>query len=102
MWWQALEDIIAQQRGLAVEENGETQILTIHSVPQKRVVYDMLYAKMRAMPETDAARVVAAMPEEHARRWSRRLASAPALFGRRALRSRVWPHRRHLIRGPRV
>jgi TolB-like protein len=48
------------------------------------------------------ARIVAAMPEEHARRWSDRLASAPALFGRRALRSRVWPHRRHLIRGPRV
>jgi len=57
---------------------------------------------LRAMPETDAARIVAAMPDEHARRWSHRLASAPALFGRRTLRSRVWPHRRHLIRGTRA
>jgi peptidoglycan/xylan/chitin deacetylase (PgdA/CDA1 family) len=53
VWWQALEDIIAQQRGLAVEENGETQILTIPSAPQKQAAYEMLYAKMRAMPETD-------------------------------------------------
>jgi len=55
---------------------------------------------LRAMPDTAAARIVAAMPTEHAEPWRQRLAHAPALFGRRVLRSRVWPHRRHLIRRP--
>ncbi|WP_179470140.1 magnesium transporter MgtE N-terminal domain-containing protein [Mycolicibacterium vinylchloridicum] len=50
---------------------------------------------LRAMPRTDAARIVAAMPEEHAGRWRQRLEQVPALRGRRFLRSRVWPRRRH-------
>jgi sporulation protein YlmC with PRC-barrel domain len=50
---------------------------------------------LRAMRSTDAARIVAAMPEEHAGRWRQRLEHAPALRGRRFLRSRVWPRRRH-------
>ena len=56
---------------------------------------------LRAMPDATAARIVAAMPAEHAGHWSHRLARAPRLFGRRVVRSRVWPHRRHLIRGQR-
>jgi len=55
---------------------------------------------LRAMPDVAAARVVAAMPDEHAEPWRDRLAHSPALFGRRVVRSRVWPHRRHLIRRP--
>ena len=90
-----------------VDTDAATEILAAH---EPAVAADAVRAAhadvgermLRAMPETDAARIVAAMPEEHARRWSHLLASAPALFGRRALRSRVWPHRRHLIRGPRV
>jgi len=58
VWWQALEDIIARQRGLAVEENGETHILTIPSTPQKQAAYDMLYAKMRRMPESDRVTLI--------------------------------------------
>ena len=57
---------------------------------------------LRAMSDTDAARILAAMPDEHAGTWRHLLARTPALFGRRVLRSRVWPHRRHLIRGPRA
>jgi hypothetical protein len=56
---------------------------------------------LRAMPHATAARIVAAMAAEHADPWRHRLARAPRLFGRRVVRSRVWPHRRHLIRGPR-
>jgi len=56
---------------------------------------------LRAMPNATAARIVAAMAAEHADPWRHRLARAPRLFGRRVVRSRVWPHRRHLIRGPR-
>jgi sporulation protein YlmC with PRC-barrel domain len=90
-----------------VDTDAATEILAAHepgmAADAVRAAHaDVGERMLRAMPETDAARIVAAMPEEHARRWSRRLASAPALFGRRALRSRVWPHRRHLIRGPRA
>ena len=55
---------------------------------------------LRAMPDSAADRIVAAMPAEHAEPWRDRLAHSPALFGRRVVRSRVWPHRRHLIRRP--
>jgi sporulation protein YlmC with PRC-barrel domain len=50
---------------------------------------------LRAMPDTDAAQIVAAMPVERASRWRTRLAHSPALLGRRFIRSRVWPRRRH-------
>jgi len=55
---------------------------------------------LRAMPRTGSDRIVSAMTPEHAEPWRQRLARSPALFGRRVLRSRVWPHRRHLIRRP--
>lgn len=51
---------------------------------------------LRAMPTHLAARILAAMPGEHARHWRRRLSRTPRLLGRRFLRSRVWPRRRHL------
>jgi MgtE intracellular N domain len=56
---------------------------------------------LRAMPDTDAAQIVAAMPAERATRWRARLAHAPALLGRRFIRSRVWPRRRHTPTGVR-
>jgi sporulation protein YlmC with PRC-barrel domain len=51
---------------------------------------------LRAMPTPEAARIVAAMPREHAGEWRRRLEHAQALRGRRFLRFRVWPRRRHV------
>jgi hypothetical protein len=56
---------------------------------------------LRAMPDTDAAQIVAAMPAERASRWRTRLAHSPALLGRRFIRSRVWPRRRHTPTGGR-
>ncbi len=53
---------------------------------------------LRAMPAALAARIVAAMSGEHAGRWRARLARRRWLGGRPLLRSRLWPHRRHLIR----
>ncbi|MFG1930423.1 hypothetical protein ACGFK1_07165 [Mycobacterium sp. NPDC048908] len=50
---------------------------------------------LRAMPDTVAADIVAALPAEDATHWRERLARAPALGGRRLLRSHVWPRRRH-------
>jgi sporulation protein YlmC with PRC-barrel domain len=48
---------------------------------------------LRALPGGDAARIVAAMPEEYADRWRERLGHSP---GRHLVRSRVWPRRRHV------
>jgi peptidoglycan/xylan/chitin deacetylase (PgdA/CDA1 family) len=51
IWWQALEDIVAAQSALAVTENEETDYLATASLAEKRLAYDTLYARMRAMPE---------------------------------------------------
>jgi hypothetical protein len=55
---------------------------------------------LRAMPRAQSRRILAAMPAEHAAHWRDRLAHAPALLGRRFLRSTVsarshlnWPRR---------
>ncbi len=50
---------------------------------------------LRAMPYEAAEEIVAAMPVEHAIRWRRHIAHPPPLLGRRFIRSRVWPRRRH-------
>lgn len=50
---------------------------------------------LRAMTDAQAAKVVAAMPAEHATRWRARLSHTPAFLGRRFLRSRVWPRHRN-------
>ena len=68
-------------------------VRTAHPVVGERV--------LRAMPDGDAAEIVAAMPADHATRWRDRLAHSPALLGRRFLRSRVWPRRRHTPTGGR-
>lgn len=54
---------------------------------------------LRAMPDREAARVVSAMPARHAQHWQRVLAAPRLLRGRKLLRSRVWPRRRHPSRG---
>jgi peptidoglycan/xylan/chitin deacetylase (PgdA/CDA1 family) len=51
VWWQALEDIIAQQSAIAVTEHGENEYIATATLAEKRAAYDTLYAKMRAMPE---------------------------------------------------
>jgi sporulation protein YlmC with PRC-barrel domain len=69
-------------------ETAADVVRTSHPVVGERV--------LRAMPDADAARILAAMPAEHATRWRARLAHTPTLLGRRFIRSRVWPRRRHL------
>lgn len=53
VWWQALEDIIAQQSAIAVTESGENEYVPTATLAEKRAAYDLLYAKMRALPEPD-------------------------------------------------
>jgi peptidoglycan/xylan/chitin deacetylase (PgdA/CDA1 family) len=53
VWWQALEDIVATQQALAVPgEDGETEYLECRNLEQKQRTYDLLYWRMRKMPES--------------------------------------------------
>jgi peptidoglycan/xylan/chitin deacetylase (PgdA/CDA1 family) len=58
IWWQALEDIIAAQGAIAVEENGETDYVPTATLGEKREAYDLIYAKMRAMPEPERVALI--------------------------------------------
>lgn len=52
VWWQALEDIIADTEVLAVSDtDGEMEYLDCKSISQKQAVYDRLYWRLRDMPE---------------------------------------------------
>ena len=59
VWWQALEDIIAQQAAIAVTQNGENEYLPTATLAEKRAAYDTLYARMRAMPEPARVALIA-------------------------------------------
>lgn len=77
---------------LAAKETGTAAdvIRTSHPVIGERM--------LRAMTDTVAAGVVAAMPAHHATHWQNVLATPRVLRGRHFLRSRVWPRRRHPLR----
>lgn len=58
VWWQALEDIVAAQNALAVTEGGETTYLPSATVEEKYAAYDVLYRRMRAMPELERVALI--------------------------------------------
>ncbi len=58
VWWQALEDIIAQQDAIAVTEGGENDYLPTATLAEKRATYDKLYARMRAIPEEERVALI--------------------------------------------
>ena len=51
VWWQALEDIIAQRGGLAVELDGETEYHRCRTTEEKNALFSMVYKRMRIMSE---------------------------------------------------
>lgn len=53
VWWQALEDIVAQQSAIALTDDGENEYLPTATLAEKRAAYDRLYLRMRALPEPD-------------------------------------------------
>ncbi len=55
VWWQALEDIIAQQSAIAVTEGGENDYLPPRRLPKTHATYETLYAKIRACPRRSTA-----------------------------------------------
>jgi peptidoglycan/xylan/chitin deacetylase (PgdA/CDA1 family) len=58
VWWQALEDIVAGQKALAVTSGDETEYLSTETLAEKRAAYDQLYARMRAVPEPDRVTLI--------------------------------------------
>ena len=58
VWWQAIEDIIAAQRAIAVEIAGETEIVPTETQAEKQEAYDALYMQMRTMPELERVHLV--------------------------------------------
>lgn len=51
VWWQALEDIIAMRKGLALERGGETEYLQCRTTEEKNALFAQLYKQMRKMDE---------------------------------------------------
>ncbi len=65
IWWQALEDIIAQQEAVAVTYLGETDYLPTKTLREKQEAYDDLYWRMRAMPEPDRVQLIRALAGQY-------------------------------------
>jgi peptidoglycan/xylan/chitin deacetylase (PgdA/CDA1 family) len=65
VWWQALEDIIAQQSAVAVTYAGETDYLATSTVSEKLAAYDHIYNRMRAMPEADRVDLIRALASQY-------------------------------------
>jgi len=65
IWWQALEDIIAQQEAVAVTYLGETDYLPTKTLAEKNEAYDQIYWRMRAMPEPDRVALIRALATQY-------------------------------------
>lgn len=53
LWWQALEDIIAQQDAMAFAGPRDTAYVDTRSTAQKNEAFNLLYWQMRKMPERE-------------------------------------------------
>ncbi|HEY4202193.1 MAG TPA: polysaccharide deacetylase family protein [Devosiaceae bacterium] len=58
VWWQALEDIVARQQALAIRQGDETMYYPSASRAEKQAAYDVIYARMRTMPEADRVTLI--------------------------------------------
>ncbi|MDP3316407.1 MAG: polysaccharide deacetylase family protein [Devosia sp.] len=66
VWWQALEDIVAGQNALAVTDaNGETTYLPSATQDEKNAAYDLLYRRMRAMPEHERVALIRELAKQY-------------------------------------
>ncbi len=58
VWWQALEDIIANQKAIQVTYLGVTDYLACDSLSEKLDTYNEVYWRMRQMPEKDRVALI--------------------------------------------
>ncbi len=65
VWWQALEDIVARQQGIAIAGGGEAEIFDCGTLAQKQATYAQLYWRMRKMPEPDRVRLIRTLGRDY-------------------------------------
>ncbi|MBU1175633.1 MAG: polysaccharide deacetylase family protein [Alphaproteobacteria bacterium] len=58
VWWQALEDIIAQRGGLAIEQDGETEYHRCRTTAEKSALFGTVYKRMRRMDEDERVALI--------------------------------------------
>jgi peptidoglycan/xylan/chitin deacetylase (PgdA/CDA1 family) len=65
IWWQALEDIIAGQKAVAVTYAGDTDYIPTATLEEKNAAFAQLYARMRAMPEAERVELIQALAAQY-------------------------------------
>jgi peptidoglycan/xylan/chitin deacetylase (PgdA/CDA1 family) len=65
VWWQALEDIIANQEAVALTYAGETDYIPCASLSEKNQAFDNIYHRMRTMPEADRVELIRALAAQY-------------------------------------
>jgi len=58
VWWQALEDVIAAQRGIAADLGAGIEYFETATTADKYRAYERLYAHMREIPEPDRVALI--------------------------------------------
>jgi peptidoglycan/xylan/chitin deacetylase (PgdA/CDA1 family) len=58
LWWLALEAVVAQNELIGIRIDGTDRWFEARDVPEKRAVYDHIYAWLRQLPTEDALRRV--------------------------------------------
>ena len=66
LWWLALEAVIAQNELIGIRIDGRDRWFEARNVPEKRAVYDHIYAWLRQLPtEDELRRVVRELTTRH-------------------------------------
>ncbi|RUT32557.1 polysaccharide deacetylase [Arsenicitalea aurantiaca] len=65
VWWQALEDIIAEREAIAVPEDDETNYLPTTTTAEKEAAFRALYRRMRTTPEPERVALMALLADQY-------------------------------------
>ncbi len=65
VWWQALEDIIATRKAIAVTYAGDTDYIPCATLSEKNAAFAGVYARMRAMPEAERVDLIRALAAQY-------------------------------------
>jgi peptidoglycan/xylan/chitin deacetylase (PgdA/CDA1 family) len=65
VWWQALEDIIANQQAIAVTYAGDTDYIPCGTLNEKNAAFASVYERMRAMPEAERVELIRALAAQY-------------------------------------
>lgn len=65
VWWQALEDIIASQKAIAIDTGETIRYAEAITTADKDKVFAQLYGRYRTMPEPDRVAAIRALAERY-------------------------------------